>query len=308
MSFIRLTDDPIVKRLRWIMAGAMLFSIVNTLAGQPGTFWSDPGSAIRGDGLSIHNPTNHSFEFFLGYGWQAYLAATLAYLAAAFLLVSLLPRKAALVSAFSFVFGHYFGASNWLAVRWHLGAQGFIVYGIVLSTILVLAAFPAVEDTSTAIRRLRWVMLATIALDFTITLLGQPDSYWLHPETVNEANQLFRGFMVRGWTAYLLFDLFYLLGTFVLVSMLPRMTALISIFAFIFGHVLGLSTWLFYRWRLGMEAPVAYGIVVSIAIVWLTFPSAEERPEHLIWSYRDGDRRVTRSSSLRRLQCWLCGR
>jgi hypothetical protein len=68
MSSVRFTDDRIVKRLRWIMLGVMLFSVINTLIGQPKSFWYAPESAIRGDGLSIHNSTNPTFEFFLGHG------------------------------------------------------------------------------------------------------------------------------------------------------------------------------------------------------------------------------------------------
>jgi hypothetical protein len=50
------------------MLGVMLFSVINTLIGQPKSFWYAPESAIRGDGLSIHNSTNPTFEFFLGHG------------------------------------------------------------------------------------------------------------------------------------------------------------------------------------------------------------------------------------------------
>ena len=86
-----------------------------TRVGQPRTFWSDPGSAIRGDGLSIHDPTNHFFEFFLGCGWPAFLACSTAYVAAAFLLVSVLPRRTALVLLFTLTMGHIYTGTNWLA-------------------------------------------------------------------------------------------------------------------------------------------------------------------------------------------------
>ena len=65
MPHIKFTDHPIVKRLRWLMVGAICFSIFSTLLGQPESFWQRPETAIRGDGLSIHNETNHTFEFFL---------------------------------------------------------------------------------------------------------------------------------------------------------------------------------------------------------------------------------------------------
>jgi len=59
MPLIKFTDDQIVKRLRWVMMAVMLFSLFNTLSGQPQSFWHHPETAIRGDGLSIHNETNH---------------------------------------------------------------------------------------------------------------------------------------------------------------------------------------------------------------------------------------------------------
>src|ERR1017187_7032680 len=107
MQFMKFTNDRIIKRLRGVMGAVLLLSIVNTLAGQPGNFWQHPEMAIRGDGLSINNETNHTFEFFLGQGWQAYLMANLIYFSGALLLVSVLPKRAALVTIFSFIFGHY---------------------------------------------------------------------------------------------------------------------------------------------------------------------------------------------------------
>lgn len=254
------------------MIGAMLFSMINTLLGQPESYWLHPERAMRGDGLSIYDKTNHTFSFFLDHGWQAYLAASLVYLLAAFLAVSILPRSAAFLSIFSFVLGHYFGASNWLAVRWHLGVQGPALYSFVLSGVLVLAAFPAPESADLAVKRLRWVMLGAMVFDFANTLLGQPGSFWHHPETMNESNQLVRLFMAHGWVGYCLFDLFYIPGTFLLVSFLPRKIALVCVFAFTLLGFIGASNWFFYRWRLGMEAPVFYGILLSGIIVLLAFP------------------------------------
>jgi hypothetical protein len=155
MPLIKFTDDPIVKRLRWAMIAVMLFSMFNTLSGQPQSFWQHPETAIRGDGLSIHNETNHTLEFYLGHGWQAYLLACVVYFSTAFLTVSILPRTAALIALFSFILGHYFGASNWLAVRWHFGVAGPSIYGIVLGAIVAFAAFPASENIDPAIKRLR---------------------------------------------------------------------------------------------------------------------------------------------------------
>jgi hypothetical protein len=271
MPFIKFTDDRIIKRLRWVMIAVMLFSLFNTLSGQPQSFWHHPETAIRGDGLSIHNETNHTLEFFLGYGWQAYLPACAVYFAAAFLIVSILPRTAALITIFSFIFGHYFGASNWLAVRWHYGIAGPSIYGITLGAIVAFAAFPEAENIDPAIKRLRWMMVVMILSDLTVTLIGQPSSYWHHPEMMHEANSVSRLFLGYGWWAYFLFDLVYAFGVFQLVSRLPRAIASVSVFAFILGHFNGVSCWFFYQWRMGMEMPVTFGTVLSVAIVLLAF-------------------------------------
>jgi hypothetical protein len=206
MPLIKFTDDQIVKRLRWVMMAVMLFSLFNTLSGQPQSFWHHPETAIRGDGLSIHSETNHTFEFFLGYGWQAYLPACAVYFATAFLIVSILPRTATLITIFSLILGHYFGASNWLAVRWHFGMAGAPIYGIVLGAVVAFAAFPEAEKIDPAIRRLRWVMVAMIFSDLTVTLVGQPGSYWHHPETMHEGNSVSRLFLGYGWWAFFLYD------------------------------------------------------------------------------------------------------
>jgi hypothetical protein len=35
------------------------------------------------------------------------------------------------------------------------------------------------------------------------------------------------------------------------------------------GGLLGGSNWLFYVWRLGLQAPIVYAALLSIAVVWL---------------------------------------
>jgi hypothetical protein len=268
----KFTEDCLVKRLRWVMVGAMLFSAINTLLCQGESFWRNPETAIRGDGLSIHNLTNHTFEFFLGNGWQAYVAACLVYFAGAFLLVSVLPRRAALIAIFSFLFGHFYGATNWLAVGWHLGVQGPAMYAIALSTVLVVAAFAVPGAAHLDLRRLRWVVCAPLVIDFAFTLIGQPGSYWLHPETVHEGNALSRYFLERGWTAFVLYDLVYVCVVFLLVSKLSETAAAICAFSFMFGGFAGASNWLFYVWRMGMEAPVLFGVALSVLLVKFAFP------------------------------------
>jgi hypothetical protein len=276
MHSLTFNDDSTVKRLRWVMVGAIIFSLINTLAGQPPSFWHDPETAIRFDGLSIHSQTNPMFDFFLGLGWQAYLACTMCYCAAAFLMVSLLPRKIALVTTFSLIFAHYFTGSSWLAVRWHFGVEGAVVYGIVIGTVMTLSVLPAVEDADAAINTLRWPMLGTMILDYAVTLAGQPASFWHRPETMREGNQLARVFLAYGWPGYIVYALLLVAGTFLLLRVLPKIGAMICVLATTLGAFGGASNWSFYDWRMGIWAPVAYGIVVSVAIVSLAFANNEK--------------------------------
>ena len=275
MSLFKFTTDQIVKRLRWIMFGMILFSVANTLAGQPDSYWHHPETAIRGDGLSIYNTTNHTFDFYLGHSWQAYLITSLIYVLGAFLFVSLLPRRAALIAIFSFLFAHFFGATNWLSTRWHFGTNSSSFYGLVLFPIIVFSAFPTTSSsTDQIVKRLYWVMLVPMLCDMIFTLVGQPAGYWLHPEIAHEANPVSRFFLAHGWYAFILMFFIFFLGIFWLVSVLPGRLAFLPIFYFMFVNFVGASCWFYYEWRMGMETPVVFGIILSVLIVLLAFPKS----------------------------------
>ena len=276
MALIKFTKDQIVKRLRWVMIGAILFSVVNTLIGQPESFWQHPETAIRGDGLSIYNPTNHTFEFNLGLGWQAYLITSLLYVLGAFLFVYILPRKAALIAIFSFIFSHFFGATNWLANRWHLGTNASSIYCFVLVPIIVFSAFPALSpNTDRILKRLYWVMLIPMLCDMIFTLLGQPAGYLLHPEIAHEANPVSRFFLTHGWYAFIFMFLMFFSGIYWLVSILPQRFAFMVVFYFMLVNYVGACCWYFYEWRMGMVTPVIFGILLSAIIVLLAFPTSK---------------------------------
>jgi len=189
-----------VKQLRWLVAALIIFSMANTLAGQPAGYWHNPALAIRGDGLSINNPTNHTFEFFLGNGWIPFAVVALVYLAAMSLLASVLPRILALVFIFSATFGHYCAAFNWLATRWHLGIAGPSCLCFILVAIMVFTAFPIGEARHTA-KTTRRIMLFAMLTDGIVTLIGQPAGYWHNPSLVYEGNAISKFFLLQGWYA-----------------------------------------------------------------------------------------------------------
>jgi hypothetical protein len=260
-----------VDRLRWLMLAVMLVGIGLTLAGQPAAFWSDPRSAIRGDGLGIHDPTNHSFEFLLGYGWQAYLACSAVYVATAFLLACSLPRRIALVLLFTLILAHVYTGTNWIAIRWHGGMPASSVYGLGLGFPLALAITAADPASPGLNRRIRWIAAAALLVDMSLTLLGQPGSYWSHPETAYEGNVVSRYFLVHGWAAFAVYDVVYALVLLLTIPALPRLAGLTVAFFFLIVSFDGASNWLFFVWRLGMPAVIAHAGLLSVALVALAF-------------------------------------
>jgi len=46
------------------------------------------------------------------------------------------------------------------------------------------------------------------------------------------------------------------------------------VFYFMFVNYVGASCWCFYEWRMGMETPVLFGIILSVIIVLLAFPTS----------------------------------
>ena len=120
-------------------------------------------------------------------------------------------------------------------------------------------------------------MVCTMLFDFGITLFGQPSSYWHHPHNVREGNGFFRYFFSHGLSTFILTELVYISAVFIIVSILPRRMALVSVFAFILGHYFGASTWLNYYWHFGINAPIIYGIILGVVFVHLAFPTPDKK-------------------------------
>jgi hypothetical protein len=130
---LKLTTDTSVKRLRWLMVGVDLFDKFNTLVGQPGTYWRHPETA---------DEINRSWHYALVRGFPFYLLASAVAIVILLLIVSILPRKIALIIIFAVILNKYVGACSWLTYHWHFGVRGPVIYGTILSVILVLLAFP----------------------------------------------------------------------------------------------------------------------------------------------------------------------
>lgn len=258
------TPSPLIARLRWVMVGAIAVSALLTLICQPKSFWHDPTTAIRGDGLPIHHPTNHTFEFFLGHGAAAFLAANVIYIALAFFIVSRLPRVVAVPAVFSMLFAHGYGAANWLGVHFGLGVgPSPALWGTACGIALSFAILPTAENPRGLVRYWRWIMIATLFVDFAFTLLGQPASYWHDPSMMHEGNRVTRLFLGRSWLHLLGMNLAFAIGEFALATFLPLPVAFVCAFGFIFGSFVGATNWLFYEWRLGWPAVIGYCVVLS---------------------------------------------
>ena len=287
MPLPRIRHDPTVVKLRWVMLAVILADMGLTLAGQPTAFWSEPGSAIRGDGLGIHNLTNHSFEFFLAAGWPAYLACFTVYAASCLLMASVLPRGAALVLLCTVTLSHLFTGTNWLAIRWHAGMLASPIYGLGIGLPLTLVVARGARPGSESGRHLAWIAAATLLVDGLVTLLGQPGSYWSDPGTAYEGNAVSRYFLVHGWWAFAAYDLIYAFGLYLGIRALPWFVGMVVGFYFLVVSFNGASNWLFFVWRLGLPAVLAYGVLVSAALAIFVF-ALEPRPAAVLGSVPPG--------------------
>jgi hypothetical protein len=263
---LRFTTDKSVRRLRWVMSFVIAFDIVITLAGQRASFWYEPQSAIRADGLSVYHLTNHMFVFFLESGWMAFLSTTVLYMLVMYLMVSMVPRRLALVALLSLIFAHYYDGSNWLAVHWHMGMQGPFLYGLAIAAALAQAGFTSL-GSDRAIKSLRWIAVAAMLTDALATLYGQPRGYWHNSLLVDEGNPASKYFLTHGWIAYALEQAVICSAIFILVSKLPRRWALFVAFCFLLGGFTGAANWFFYRWLWGIQGLVIFGVLLSTAAV-----------------------------------------
>jgi hypothetical protein len=123
-------NENIFKRLRWIMVGAIVLDATHTLWGQPRTYWSDP---------STSNEHNTFVRFFAHLGYPLFILYWVVYGAAAFFIVSRVPRRFAPIAIFTFILPHYFGATSWWVYTWGYGQSVATISGFVLAVVLGVA-------------------------------------------------------------------------------------------------------------------------------------------------------------------------
>jgi len=119
-------NENIFKRLRGAMIGAIVIDAANTFWGQPRTYWSDPSTAYE------HNPF---VRFFARLGYLPFILYWVVYAAAAFFIVSRVPRRFAPIAIFTFILPHYFGATSWWVYTWGYGQKAATIYGFALAVV-----------------------------------------------------------------------------------------------------------------------------------------------------------------------------
>jgi hypothetical protein len=117
------------------------------------------------------------------------------------------------------------------------------------------------------LKNLRWVMLAAMCCDATLTLIGQPREYWSTPATAMEANAFFAAVMRHGWGVYLLTAAACAAIVFFLTLILRERIALVILLAATLSSYFGASSWLVYHWGFGATGETITGIVLAIALV-----------------------------------------
>jgi hypothetical protein len=115
------------------MVAVILVDFVNTLLGQPSTFWA------HSDRMNEHNQLIRSIA---AHGYWYVIVYMLLHIVAAFLFVSLARGRLALAGLLAFILCHYHGGATWIEWHWGFGNTGFIVYGVVLAAVVALVGFP----------------------------------------------------------------------------------------------------------------------------------------------------------------------
>ena len=126
--------------------------------------------------------------------------------------------------------------------------------------------------------RLRWIMLATMAIDLLLTLHGQPRSYWHDPATALEPNPPVRYLMHMGLLPFLVAVVLYCGVAFAVVSLLPSWIGYVTALVFSFGHFYAGSTWLEARMGLGMMGVYAYAVPLALGIGLCSAIDRSNRP------------------------------
>ena len=119
-----------------------------------------------------------------------------------------------------------------------------------------------------AVRRLRWVVLLVMLVDFALTLIGQPPGYWRDPSNVNEGAALVRFFLARGPMSYLVAGTLGIVGSLCLASILPRKISLPWLFYLLLNFGWGATTWMAFEFQYTLQLVNAFVIATAVLTAW----------------------------------------
>jgi hypothetical protein len=105
-------------------------------------------------------------------------------------------------------------------------------------------------------------------VDFALTLIGQPPSYWHDPSNVNEGADLVRFFLERGPSSYLFAGTLGIVGSLCLASLLPPKLSLPWLLYLLLNFSWGGTTWMTYEFQYSLRVVDGYVIAIAVLTAW----------------------------------------
>jgi hypothetical protein len=141
---------------------------------------------------------------------------------------------------------------------------------------------------SAAPRRCAWLLLppvALCALDFGLTLYGQPDAYWQGDlNAVSELSPSFAGFLSMHPLAFVGAVLLWIVIFSTLIVLLPERVALTLVIAIVLGHMTGAASWLAYRFALYQACCMLF--LATSALIVIAFKRGQNADGRAAFDWR----------------------
>lgn len=116
-------------------------------------------------------------------------------------------------------------------------------------------------------KRLCWIMVGLMLCDFTLTLAGQPSSYWKDYSKPLEFNSLVAWAMRHGPFAAIALWSVYTALAIGLIKLLRGRLAMIAALTFILAHFCAASGWIVYRYNFRLTGLYLFSLAVAAVLV-----------------------------------------
>ena len=117
----------------------------------------------------------------------------------------------------------------------------------------------------------RWMLYASLflamALDATVTLLGQPDSYWDKISGATEGAPHAKAALDHSPLAFVGMEFAIFLGFSILILLLPRVLALLVSVSIALASFIGTLTWFMFTFKFSYWFIYLYFPLISIPII-----------------------------------------